>query len=184
MKSLVIPFSLALLGLVAGCQSTAPRVPGSSDYVYPAGMTIRLLEPLTIPGGYATVRLQSGRTAAPTAVQDTEPYCVFELDTVSAAPQTVSPGRFEVTSTEKRIQDFGGTPVMPSIGLSGLYGHDGPSHIYYVTEFHLRSAEDRRVRSLSCQSDQSSIPGPAQHHLTLAEMKQAAGAYFDFDLPR
>ncbi|MDR3393691.1 MAG: hypothetical protein P4L70_01685 [Parasulfuritortus sp.] len=170
--------ALIALGLAAGCQSAPTR----SDVF---GLSaLQLNQTLTIPAGAATVRLQNGQTIATNAVQEFDPYCVFELETVSEAPQSVQPGRFTITSIERRVQDFSGMPVVPNAGVLGPYGDDGPSQVYYVTLFHLKSDADRRVRSLRCESNQVSIPGPSQRYLSLHEMQGAVGDYFSFELPR
>jgi hypothetical protein len=180
MKRWIAPFALVVL---TGCQSAAPRDPNAPYYVYPSGMHIGLQHALTIPPDSATVRLQFGHTVASNAVQDTEPYCIFELSTVSEAAQPVSPERFRVTQVEQRIQDFPGMPVSPTVGMLGLFGRgSGPSQVYYVTEFRLDAGQNGHVRSLRCESNQSSLSPPRQKHLTLDEMRGAVGDYFSFDL--
>lgn len=170
---LVLAF--ASLTLLAACQS-APTLPEGGRY---AGLAVQLREPITVPAGSATVRVQNGKTVAMNAVQEFDPYCIFELDTVRDKPQPVQPGWFDVTKVEQRIQDFSGMPVMPTIGMLGpFYSGGGPSQIYYVTQFYLKSDTDPRIRSLRCESNQIGIPAPAQHFLTAAELKQAMGGYF------
>jgi len=182
MKRWIAPFSLTLL---AGCQGPALHGPESSYYAYSGGMRIGLEQTLTVPAGSATVRLQFGHPVASNAVQDTEPYCIFELDTVRDAPLPGAPGRFEVARVERRIQDFAGMPVSPNVGMLGLFGRGGgPSQVYYVTEFRLNSDRNSPVRSLSCQSNQISYPPQQQRHLALSEMQGAVGNYFSFELPR
>jgi len=166
------------LTLLAGCQT----VPSVHPYSAPAGLQIELNRPLTVPAESATVRLQSGRTVATNAVQETEPYCIFELNTVRETPQPVAPEHFDVIRVEHRIQDFSGMPVNP---MQGLFGRDnGPSQIYFITEFQLAAGKNGRVRSLSCQSNQSSYTPPQRRHLTLKEMQGAVGDYFSFEAPR
>jgi hypothetical protein len=182
MKNWIAPLSLTLL---AGCQSAPPRDVGSLYRAAPNGLHIRLERPLNIPSDSATVRLQFGHPVASNAMQDTEPYCTFELSTVSDKPQPVEPDIFQVTKIEQRIQDFAGMPVWPTAGMLGLFGRgSGPSQIYYVTQFRLAADHDSHVRSLSCQSNQSSLTPPQQRHLTLDEMRGAVGDYFRFELAR
>lgn len=172
--------ALALSGLLAGCQ-TAPVSGPDTGRLARHVEAIRINEALTVPAGYATVRLQAGRTVAMNAVQEFDPYCILELDTVSERPQIVRPGRHEVVAIQKRIQDFSGMPINPMVGMgSPAGGDDGPSQIYYVTEFRLKPGGEPRVRSLRCESNQVSIPSPRQHHLSLADMRQAVGRYIDF----
>jgi hypothetical protein len=171
-----------MLTLLAACQGPLTRGPDSAYYTYPTGMNIVLGRTLTVPANSATVRLQFGRTVASNAVQDTEPYCIFELNTVRDVPQPLAPERFDVIRIERRIQDFSGMPVAP---MQGLFGRDeGPSQIYFITEFHLNAGKNGNVRSLSCQSNQSSLTPPQQRHLSLQEMQGAVGDYFSFEPPR
>lgn len=180
MKRWIAPLAFVLL---AGCQGPEPRGPESPYYAYPGARRISLEQPLTVPAGSATVRLQFGHPVAGNAVQDTEPYCIFELATVRDRPQSVSPDHFAVVRVERRIQDFAGMPVTPTVGMSGLFGRgNGPSQVYYVTEFRLNSDRNSLVRSLSCQSNQISYLPQQQRHLALSEMQGALGAYFSFDL--
>lgn len=174
-------YALALLALGLASASLA----ATADDALHAIVTIALERAIAIPPDSATVRLQYGHTVAMNAVEDFDPYCVFELETVSASPQTVQPGQYQVASIQRRIQDFSGMPLMPMTSVTGAFGgDDGPSQIYYVTEFRLKSDTDRRVRSLRCESNQISIPAPSQHHLSLSEMKSATGDYFDFESVR
>src|SRR5574340_1793367 len=86
--------------LLAGCASLESSDPASPYYAYSAGWVAQLNRPLTIPAGSATVRLQYGRIVPRNSVQEQDPFCVVELDTVRAEPQTLQPGRFEVRSEE------------------------------------------------------------------------------------
>ncbi len=180
MKRWIAPLAFVLL---AACQGPGPRGPESPYYTYPGTKRISLEQTLTIPAGSATVRLQFGQPVASNAVQDSEPYCIFELASVRDLPQSVSPDHFAVARVERRIQDFAGMPVAPTVGMLGLFGRgNGPSQVYYVTEFRLNSDRNSLVRGLSCQSNQISYPLQQQRHLTLSEMQGALGAYFSFDL--
>ena len=134
-------FVLVGLGLLSGCQTTPAdlEAAGGVQKIH----SIRLDQALTIPAGYATVRLQAGRTVAMNAVQEFDPYCIFELNTVRAAPQKVAPGTFEVTSVQQRIQDFAGMPVMPTAGImSSIFGDGGPSQ-HFLTDAEMDQAVGR-----------------------------------------
>lgn len=175
--------SLGAALLLAACASPSDRGPDAPLPAYPAGITARLVQQLTIPPGAATVRLQYGHPVASNGVQETDPYCIFELDTVSEAAQGVAPETFPVTRVQRRVTSFSGMPVVFKPALAAGAGRDGgPSQIYYITEFRLRSDSGTRARALTCQHEVSSTPIP--HHLTLSEMRQALGDYFVLDLPR
>ncbi|MDD4880469.1 MAG: hypothetical protein PHX10_02735 [Gallionellaceae bacterium] len=176
---------IVLPALLGACADQPGREPGSQYYAYPAGLTVSLERALAIPPGEATVRLQYGHTVARNGVQETDPYCILELGTVSDAAQTVPPGSFRITRSQRRVEAFSGMPVMFAPLFGGGIGEDGgPSQIYYITEFRLHSDAQPDVRSLTCQHDQGTGGVGIPRHLTLAEMRQALGGYFVLDLGR
>lgn len=178
-----ILIGLGLAALLSGCAGAREYGPESPHYAYPAGLTVELLRPLAIPPGEASVRLQYGRTVARNGVQEVDPYCIFEIDTVSDAVQMVAPARFRVTRIGRRMETFSGMPALPWRAIAaGLGRDDGPSHIYFVTEFRLQADGRPAVRALTCQHNVANVAVP--HHLTLAEMRHALGDYFSLELPR
>lgn len=179
-------FALPIIFLLGASLARADWGPESPYYAYPAGFTLRLNQPLTVPAEAATVRLQFGRTVPSNGVQEVEPHCIFELDTVRDTPQTVVPQDMQVTAVRRSISTFAGMPVWPWVGVGfrrvGLHDDGGPSHIYYKTEFRLTSRAQPEVRSLTCQSNQMA-PGIAiMRHLTLPEIRQALGDWFTLRL--
>ncbi|NTV96209.1 MAG: hypothetical protein HGA75_12470 [Thiobacillus sp.] len=146
-------------------------------------MSASLTKPLAIPVGEASVRLQYGHPVARNGVQETDPHCILELDTVAQETLTVAPETFRIDGIRRREETFSGMPVLVrNVMGTGLGRDGGPSHIYYVTEFRLRSDKGTQVRNLTCQHNVASVAIP--HHLTLAEIRQALGDYFSLDLPR
>lgn len=171
--------ALLALALLAGCAHTPDGAPLASH-----GRLV-LNQPLAIPPDAATVRLQYGRVVAFNAVQEHDPFCVFELDTVADKEQAVRPGRFDITRVGRSIETFAGMPVMPFFRLVrvGLGDSDGgPSHIYYKTTFRLRD-DAQPVRALTCMSNQMAPGIPIMRHLTLAEIRQALGGIMTLELP-
>ncbi|MFA5081411.1 MAG: hypothetical protein WC474_02555 [Hydrogenophilaceae bacterium] len=172
---------IVLPALLGACADQPGRDPNSPYYAYPAGLTVGLERALVIPPGEATVRLQYGHPVARNGVQEYDPYCILELGTVAAAAQTVPPASFRITRSQRRVEAFSGMPVMPGPSFGGDDG--GPSQMYFITEFRLHSDAQPDVRSLTCQHDQGAAGVGIPRHLTLAEMRQALGGYFVFDLP-
>ncbi len=82
----LIAFTLLLL---AGCAGTTTKGSDSGR--------LDLLTTLTIPPESATLRLQYGKPVTRNAVQEYDPFCVFEINTVSDSPQTVRPDTLQVT---------------------------------------------------------------------------------------
>lgn len=141
---------------------------------------LKLEVPLSIPPGAATLRLQQGRVTAFNAVQEQDPFCIFELDTVSEGAQPVAPAEFSITRIDRSIETFAGMPVLTMRVALGQ-GDSSPSHIYYKTTYHLAS-NPQGARSLACMSNQY-VPGIAiMRHLSLGEIRDALGGYFTLDL--
>jgi len=170
------PIVLLLLLSLTACAS-APEAPR------PLGR-LSLRVPVEIPAGAATLRLQYGHVTPFNAVQEQDPFCVFELDTVSDQPQAVAPAVFDIAGIVRREETFAGMPRLPFRAFrvgSGLGSDDGPSHIYFKTTFHL-APNPQRVRNLTCMSNQY-MPGIAiMRHLSLEEMRGALGGFFSLDL--
>lgn len=166
--------ALAFLLSLAACAS-APESPR------PMGR-LSLRAPVDIPAGAATLRLQYGRVTAFNAVQEQDPFCVFELDTVSDRPQTVAPATFEITGINRGVETFAGMPVWPFRPMRvALVDDGGPTHIYFKTLFRL-APNPQKARALTCMSNQY-MPGIAiMRHLTLGEMRSALGGIFTLDL--
>jgi hypothetical protein len=148
---------------------------------------LQLHETLRVEPDAATVRLQYGRIVANNAVQEHDPFCVFELNTVRPDAQTVPPGQFDIVAVSRSVETFAGMPVLPFSPMLRRvsFGDDsGPTHIYYKTTFRLRDAQ-RPVRALTCMSNQNA-PGNANfmRHLTLSEIRAALGSGFTLRLER
>jgi hypothetical protein len=166
---------LALL-LLAGCASQ----PGG--LAPPDSGRLVLLAPLTIPAESASVRLQYGKPVARNGVREYDPFCVFEIETVSDAPQIVRPDTFRITRIGHSIGGIADTvaaPAYPAPIKVGLSRDGRPTHIYYKTLFWLRSDTRPGARLLNCMSNQN-LPGvyPFMRHLTLPEIREALGPDF------
>ena len=172
-----------LIGSLAACSNLGP------DLNQQRG-TLQLHENLPIEADSASVRLQYGRIVARNAVQEQDPFCVFEVEQVSAHMQNIAPDRFRIANVIRSIESFAGMPVFPQAWPGtlnrrvSLGGDDSPTHIYYKTTFRLASAT-QHVRSLSCMSNQNA-PGNAalMRHLTPAEIRAALGGWFSLIPPQ
>jgi len=184
MKSTVL--AVALLGL-AMCSLAREFGPGSPYYQFPTGWHITLNQPIEIPPDRATVWLQHGRVVPYNHIQEDEPQCIFELNTVRATSQQVEPESFTVTKVIRDITEFGGISVSPGFVRVGMTvgRRDGgrPSWLYYRTVFRLHSEHRPEVRSLTCQSNQYAAGVTIMRHLTVPEMQQALGQWFSLKLP-
>lgn len=177
-----IGIGLALL--LGGCAGLGSPDPASPYYVYSSGWTAQLNRPLTIEPGDATVRLQYGRIVPRNGVQELDPFCVVELNTVSAGPQTLQPGRFEVWRVTRSVSHIAAAPsLFVGVAIGGDDG--GPSFLYYMTEFRLRDAAQPDLRGMTCVWDQMA-PGnrPLMRHLTLDEIQSALGDWMQLIPPK
>jgi hypothetical protein len=98
--------SLILLAGLYGCSTTPDAT------AYPVG-SLHLHDRLQIEPDAATARLQYGRVVARNAVQEHDPFCVFEIDTVRPETQVVQPGEFAITGISRSVETFAGMPVFP-----------------------------------------------------------------------
>lgn len=184
MKLIVIGLSL-LLGGCAGLQSPDPA---SLYYAYPPGWALQLERVLPIDPGAATVRLQYGGIVPRNGVQEYDPYCIMEVNTVSPQAQLLQPGRFEVLQVTRSVSEITAAASprnQPGLMKTGLGGSDTPPFLYYVTTFRLRNADQPDVRSLTCAWDQMA-PGnrSLMRHLTLDEIRSALGDWMTLIPPK
>ena len=169
-------FMFILLVALAGCASPPPATINIGR--------LSLLAPLVIPSASATVRLQYGNPVARNGVQEQDPFCVFEINTVSDGPQTVKPDTFRITRYSHAISSIADAALpWPVATRVALFDDDGPTHIYYQTLLRLESALQPGVRQLTCMSNQN-LPGvyPFMRHLTLDEIRAALGTNFRLEL--
>lgn len=174
MKALIS--GLAFFMLLGGC-AEAPDLRTA-----PVLGHLVLKETLVIPPEAASVRLQYGRTVPFNGVQHHDPFCVFEIDTVSPDPQTVHAGSFAIVRISHSVDPFAAASAPRIVRVSKDDG-GGPAHLYYKTHFRLRH-DTQAVRALTCMSDQLA-PGvfPFMRHLTPAEIRQALGGLFTLEYP-
>ena len=175
---------VGLAFLLASCASLESSSVASPHYTYPAGWVAQLNQPLTIPRDAATVRLQRGEIVPRNSVQEYQPYCVVELNTVSPEPQILEPGRFEVWRVTRSVDTIAAAPS-PFIKAALVADVSGPSFLYYKTEFHLRDPAQPNLRSMTCAWNQMA-PGshPFMRHLTLDEIRSALGSWITLIPPK
>jgi hypothetical protein len=162
-----------LLALVMTACATPP------EGARPPGRLV-LQSPVTIPAGAATLRLQYGKPTAFNAVQEQDPFCVFELDTVSEQPQAVAPASFDILAIQRTVETFSGMPVFPfGVMMVGMGQSSGPIQYYHKTLFRL-APNPQGARTLTCMSNQ--YMAGIMRHLTLKEMREALGSLFILDL--
>lgn len=175
---------LTVVLLLSGCAWLESPDPASPYYAYPPGWSVQLHRPLTIPPGAATVRLQYGRVVPRNGVQEQDPFCVVELNTVSDAPQVVQPGHFEVLRVTRSVSSIFAAAPSPFM-KARFVNDDSPTFLYYITEFRLRDAAQPNLRSMTCAWNQMA-PGnyPMMRHLKLDEIQGALGSWMSLIPPK
>lgn len=172
---------LITLAALAGCATPDLRDPMSPYFEYPAGTQITLNRAIEIPAGWATVRLQAGQPVAFGHVQEHEPHCIFEIDTVRPTAQQVEPDSFVVTRVQRSMSE---SSVVPNLLINlGAGDDDGYTQLFYKTIFTLKSEKQPGVRELTCQSDQYAPGVGIPKYLTLGEIRSALGTWFSLDIP-
>lgn len=171
MRPIVLLFTaLAWLG---GCATSAE--PPSA----PEAGRLTLRQALAIPPGAATVRLQYGKIVAFNAVQEHDPFCVFEIETVAPGEQRVNPAGYAITRIVRSVETIAGAPAPRPVRVA-FNDDGGPSHIYFKTTFRLRDPVGQ-ARALTCMSNQFAPGIPIMRHLTAAEIRQALGDFITLE---
>jgi hypothetical protein len=176
---------IALVLLLGGCAALESPDPASPYYAYSSGWTAQLNRPLTIMPAEATVRLQYGRIVPRNSVQEHDPFCVVELDTVRDGEQTLQPGRFEVWRVTRFIDPISVAAKSPLVKARLVLDDGDPSFLYFVTEFRLRDPAQPNLRSMRCAWNQMA-PGNRMlmRHLTLDEIRWALGDWMSLIPPK
>jgi hypothetical protein len=176
---------IGLVVLLAGCAGVDPSDGGATRAVESTGWAVQLNRALTIDAGAATVRLQYGRIVPRNSVQEYDPFCVVELNTVGTAPQILRPGRFEVRRVTRSVNPI--TAARSSSFLQTAFGMDegDSSFLYFITAFRLRDPAQPDLRGMTCAWNQMA---PANRmlmrHLTLDEIRSALGDWMTLIPPR
>lgn len=176
---------IGLVLLLGGCAGLGSPDPASPYYAYSSGWTVQLNRPLTIPPDAATVRLQYGRIVPRNSVQEHDPFCVVELDTVRPGSQTLQPGRFEVWRVTRSVNPIAVARSSPYIQTGLVLDDDNPTFLYFITEFRLRDAAQPDLRGMTCAWNQMA-PGNQglMRHLTLGEIQSALGDWMTLIPPK
>jgi hypothetical protein len=175
---------IGLLLLLGGCAWLTSPDPASPHYAYTSGWVAQLNRPLPIAPDAATVRLQYGRIVPRNSVQEYDPFCIVELDTVRAEVQILQPGRFEVWRV-RRSMSFITVAASPRVRAAYVDDDGDPSFLYYITEFRLRDPAQPNLRAMTCAWNQMAPANRAlMRHLTLDEIQGALGDWISLIPPK
>ncbi len=176
---------LCLAALLTGCAGLQSGDPASPYYAYTTGWVVELNRPLTIEPGAAAVRLQYGRIVPRNSVQEQDPFCVVELDTVGDAPQVLQPGRFEVWRVTRSVNPITVGAKAPLVKAHRVEDDGDPSFLYFITAFRLRDPAQPALRGMRCAWNQMAPGNRAlMRHLTLGEIQSALGSWITLIPPK
>lgn len=178
MKNLLL---FCLAALLWSCDTPRGYGPETPYYRFPAGSRLVLARPLEVPAGWATLRLQHGKTVAFGQVSEQLPHCILEIDTVRDVPQRVAPDIFAIVKVARSESTLAARPGF--FMRAALADDDRPSQMFYKTIFTLRSERQPGVKWLTCQSDQYAAGIAIPRHLTVPEIREALGGMFTLELP-
>lgn len=164
-----------------GCNTPGDYVQKSPYYRYPENGRLILNQALEIPAHWATARLQAGKVVAFGHVQEQEPHCIVELNTVRAEPQRIDPDTFAIIRVQRSISELA--------AASGFFirtafaGDTRPTQMFYKTIFTLKSDKQPDVLRMTCQADQHAAGVSIPRHLNVPEIRRALGGIFTLELP-
>jgi hypothetical protein len=178
------PIVFGLVLLLGGCAGLQSSDPASPYYGFPPGWSVQLNRVLPVDPGAATVRLQYGRIVPRNGVQEQDPFCIMEVNTLSNQVQLLQPGRFEVMQVTRSVSSIMAAAASPLIKARFAFDDGSPSFLYFITEFRLHNADQPDVRSLRCTWNQMA-PGNQglMRYLTLDEMRGALGDWISLIPP-
>ncbi|MEA1889072.1 MAG: hypothetical protein U9N50_04745 [Pseudomonadota bacterium] len=171
--------TLALSLLFSACESipSASRSPGL--HTIPTGSIVKLNRALTIPAQRVRIGVQYGEVIA--GVYTGEPYCQFEVNTISETATTLPAGEYRITRvlqyedpyfshlprSKRRVASASEAAAWATQAMSP------DSHWTYTTVFRLESRLHPDIRQLVCGSTFPS--GYEARHITIREFEILAG---------
>ena len=178
---LILILSLSLLvSALSACASSPSGITASSLYGVPVGSIVKLNQALTVPGGKVRAGVQYGKPSL--SVNQYEPYCEFQVNTILQNNANLPAGDYRITKVRRfefpiaGEQQNGGNMVASSSESSAwAVSFMSPARDWlYTTQLYLESDAYPDIRMLECGN---AFPAGfmMDHHLTLNEFEMAAG---------
>jgi hypothetical protein len=177
---------LILLTTASGCSSLVVTDPASPLYVPPVGSRVVVKQRLTVPPGMTRVFLQYGQVIPRSARNDYAVNCNFEINTLSDSPRYIEVGTYTVSRSLRHSDDIVSRQPLRLAALGMQAGmvfrnDDGTPVLFEEVRLSLTSTPPSDVRELACRG---AMADPSEMQLpTLAEMRQALGAYATIEVP-
>lgn len=164
---------VCMTALIAACTTGPVDRETSPDYHIPAGTTLVLHDPLTIPANLAAVFIQDGQVKLYRNIDKYYPHCKFEVYTIKPEDRTIRPDTFVIqrSTMEESVQNRQSRFQYAS--LASLYfGGDGPVFIEMNRLMYLQSELQPDVFRLTCKIWATA---PNYNQLTLNQVRHALG---------
>lgn len=165
--------------LLSACESlpSANRSPGL--HTIPSGSVVKLNQALTIPAQRVKIGVQYGEAIA--GVYTGEPYCQFEVNTISESATTLPAGEYRITRVLQYEDPFyshhpRSKRIVASANEAAAWATQAmspDSHWTYTTAFRLESRLHPDIRQLVCGS--TFLTGYEARHITIREFEILAG---------
>jgi hypothetical protein len=176
---------LASLTLLTGCgqSSLVKRGPDSPYYAPPVGTSIRLLKPLSVPGGHTRVFLQRGQVVSKQGFDRYLPNCNFEVKTLSDQSREIRPEAFIVVRVQQEMSQVVQNDQPRRVASLVLAMEDDSGTPMIVQGIHLWIASDQQpdVMRLTCRGSFNDMP--RAYPPSINEMRAALGGYAELELP-
>lgn len=172
---------LCCVAFLWSCNTPMDYGQDSPYYRFPENGRLVLNHALEIPANWATVRLQSGKIVAFGQVQEQEPHCIVEMDTVRSEPQRIEPDTFNIVRVQRSISQLAGAS---GFFIRAAHASDTqPTQMFYRTTFILKSDKQPWVLRMACQSDQYAAGIGIPRQLSVPEIRRALGNILTLELP-
>jgi len=176
------------LAVGSACSSWVVIDSASPFYVPPVGSRVVVKQRLTVPPGKTRVFLQFGKVIPRSARDDYAVNCNFDINTLNDSPRFIEAGIYTVTRSLRHSDDVVSREPLrlaASGSLAGMmfgdYDNGGTPVLFEEVVLTLTSTPPSDVRELACRG---AMDEPLEMQLpTLAEMRQALGAYATIEVP-
>ena len=170
---------LSLIFLLPACISTPTEARSPGLHTVPVGSIVKLKQPLLIPAQRVRAGVQYGE--ATLSVYSSEPYCEFEVNTISDKEATLPAGDYRITRVRRYEDPFYTRQLEHSNQVAstseaiawGISAMSPDSHWTYTTVFSLESNVYADIRQLVCGNTFPS--GFEARHITIREFEELAG---------
>ena len=172
MNHLLISLFIYSTLILTSCSNPAIKDFDSNLYSVPAGSTLNLNKPITIPANLARRYFQNGIAINEKDINIYYPHCSLLMNTLVDFRRTIEPTTYEIY---KIVDDEEHAERSVYFASTVISDGEGASIIAYVSYYYLRSNDSSDVRSLECL--QWDYPAEVEY-LSINEIKQSLGNYF------